>query len=371
MNFIFYSPVSFEPWDWRNSVEKGIGGSETSHVEMAWRLRRRGHNILSYNNLPEDSPGEWRGTIWKDMGGCDFHETGIWVFYRCPVLLSKLEKQPGQKWWLIMQDWDYRNDWPAIYDKLDRISPLSKAHADYLLGLHPELEPKIWVTSNGVKVDLIEEVESSLCLPRDPYKVIYASSPDRGLLSLCKIFERAREYIPQLKLDVFYGFDNIDKMIAGGDKGWAKTKDIIMKSMNQPNLKWHGRVDQKTLYKHWLTSGIWCYPSNFWETSCITCMEAQCMGAIPLINPVWAQGENTHHGVFIEGDAENEHYTQLRFADQLAKLASNHVIQERIREPMMADARKRFDWEVFVTQWEEAARADLGEEVQSLQPGAA
>ena len=47
MDFYLYSPVAFEKWDWRNSVEKGIGGSETSHVEMAWRLVARGHKVLS------------------------------------------------------------------------------------------------------------------------------------------------------------------------------------------------------------------------------------------------------------------------------------------------------------------------------------
>lgn len=370
MKFIFYSPVSFEPWDWRNSVEKGIGGSETSHVEMAWRLRRRGHEILSYNTLPEDSPGEWRGTTWKPLADCDFHDTGVWVWYRCPQVIAEVEKMPGQVWWFIMQDWDYSNDWPAIYDKLDRIAPLSQAHADYLLAKHPELEPKIWITSNAVKIDLIEAVEND-SLVRDPYSIIYASSPDRGLLSLCYIFSRAREYLPQLKLDVYYGFDNIDKLIAMGDKGWAAKKAQIMKAMDQPNVKWHGRTSQHDLYHAWLTSGIWCYPSNFWETSCITCMEAQAMGAIPLINPVWAQGENTHHGVFIEGDAENDPYTQVRFAAELVRLASNPELQQQIREEMMPDARRRFDWEVFVDQWEDTACADLGGEVQSLQSGVA
>lgn len=38
MKFLFYSSVNFEKWDFRNSIRKGIGGSETSHVEMAWRL---------------------------------------------------------------------------------------------------------------------------------------------------------------------------------------------------------------------------------------------------------------------------------------------------------------------------------------------
>ena len=45
MDFYLYSPVCFEKWDWRSSVKTGIGGSETSHVEMAWRLAARGHKV--------------------------------------------------------------------------------------------------------------------------------------------------------------------------------------------------------------------------------------------------------------------------------------------------------------------------------------
>src|SRR3990167_1047237 len=48
MDFYFYSPVAFEKWDFRNSIETGIGGSETSHVEMAWRLARRGHKAVTH-----------------------------------------------------------------------------------------------------------------------------------------------------------------------------------------------------------------------------------------------------------------------------------------------------------------------------------
>ena len=51
MKFIFFSPVNFQRWDWRSSVETGIGGSETSHVEMAWRLANRGHEGINRSHL--------------------------------------------------------------------------------------------------------------------------------------------------------------------------------------------------------------------------------------------------------------------------------------------------------------------------------
>src|SRR5215831_2482688 len=86
MRFLFFSPMSFEKWSWRNSVEQGIGGSETSHVEMAWRLARRGHEVISYVPLPDDIPSgtEWRGTRWYRCEEVDWSQSGVWVIYRNP-----------------------------------------------------------------------------------------------------------------------------------------------------------------------------------------------------------------------------------------------------------------------------------------------
>ena len=83
-----YSPVNFELWDFRNSVDRGIGGSETCHVEMAWRLARRGHTVVSYGPIPEDCPREWRGVTWKSLDDADFTQPGVWLLFRCPTVLA-------------------------------------------------------------------------------------------------------------------------------------------------------------------------------------------------------------------------------------------------------------------------------------------
>jgi protein O-GlcNAc transferase len=358
---VFYSPVHFEEWDWRNSVEKGIGGSETSHVEMSWRLAKRGYEVISYAPIPPDCPGEWRGTVWKRTEEADFGLPGLWVLYRCPDIVARFDRtRKDQKLWLMMQDWDYA--WTEEHrEKLDRLVVLSQVHKNWVVERHPELEPKMLVTSNAVKVDLIEEIEQQGLKPRNPNKIIYASSPDRGLKNLLHIFSRVRESVPEAELHVFYGFDNIDKLV-GKFPSWKTFADLkaeLLRLMEQPGVSWRGRVSQNELYHEWLSAGMWCYPSSFWETSCITCMEAQSMGAIPVTNPVWAQGENTKHGFFIYGNPEDP-LTRARYAGALVQLLVSPDLQERIRVGMMPEARHRCDWENFVTQW--AAEADAIED---------
>src|SRR5689334_14402898 len=131
--FFFYSNVHFEKWDWRNSLEKGIGGSETSHVEMAWRLARHGHDVITYAPIPDDCPGVWRGTQWYPLEAVDPTMDGIWILYRCPEFIDKMPPRcDRQQRWLILQDWDYPNWTQDRVDGLDWIVSLCATHRDWI-----------------------------------------------------------------------------------------------------------------------------------------------------------------------------------------------------------------------------------------------
>lgn len=353
MNFYLYSPVSFEKWDWRNSVEKGIGGSETSHVEMSWRLAARGHKVVTYTDIPDDCPREWRGTKWHKLEEATFKEPGIWIIYRDPSTIDKFPKREDrkdQKVWLLMQDWDYPNWTNERIKGFDSIIAMCKWHARSLVSKYPAAKKNLWLNSNGIKIDLIEEIEKEN-ITRDPRLIVYTSSPDRGLKPLLISFKKAREYVPDLRLKITYGFDNIDKLIKQNPKTYLKgVKKEILKLVDQPGVEWVGRINQPDLYRLWFSSGIWVYQTNFAETSCISCMEAQAMGAIPIFSPVWAQGENIGHGIAIHGDP-NDILTNSKFAAEIVRLALNPELQDMIRREMMPWARERYDWERMVDLW--------------------
>lgn len=355
MDFYFYSPVAFEKWDYNSSVKQGIGGSETSHVEMAWRLARRGHNVITYAPIKKSTKTEWRGTKWYPIEKASFKQKGVWILYRCPEMVDKFpikSKRYSQQIWLMMQDWDYPNWTDKRIKNTDRIITLCKSHGRYTIDNHPLIGKlnNLWLTSNGAKIDLIEEIEK-LNIKRNPKKIMYASSPDRGMKYALQVFQKAREYVPDIELHLFYGFNNLDKLIKGKpDSYLAKEKDEIVPLLKQPGVHFHGRVSQNELYKHWFSTGIWIYITNFFETSNITGMEAQAMGAIPVFSPIFAQGENIKHGVGIEGDAKAP-LTLARAAAEVVRLVTQTQLQEQIRLEMMPWARKRFTWEVFVDQW--------------------
>lgn len=360
MNFNFLSTLTFEPWDWRNAEAVGIGGSETSHIEMCAALARRGHKVVSFAPTPfemEDGP---EGVPWLNLRYTVLDRPGIWVIYRAPHAIDWFTPTAEQELWLVCQDVDYTVAGDELNQarcaKLSRLIALCETHAHYLRWRHPYAAEKVCVSSNGIRSAKIRELALA-APPRNPRRLMYASSPDRGMVNLLtRIFPRAKEILPELELHVYYGFENIDKVVAllGADSRVGKNTAELRAMLEQPGVIWHGRTGQLKLYEEWLKAGIWCHPSNFTETSCITCMEAQALGAIPITTPTWAIGENVGHGVFIDGDATAP-LVHGRYTLELMRMALDPEGQEAIRRDMMPWALDRFDWEHFAAQWEALA----------------
>lgn len=343
MKFFFYTNISFEPWDYNNAVRQGIGGSETSIVEMAWRLARKGHDVTVYAPIRKTTKRLWRGVKWLRYEKATFKEKGIWILYRCPEMIDRV---PGA--WHLWQDWDYPTMTKARIKGAKHIT-LCKSHARYMMERYPGIKP--WISSNGIKLDLIEEVEKEN-IERNPYRVMYASSPDRGLKSALQVIKKAREYEPKIEFHAFYGFNNLNKLIKGQPNSrLAKDKNEILELLDQDNVFFHGRINQKQLMREWFKSNVYLYITNFFETSHISGMEAQAAGAIPVFSPIFAQGENILHGVAVSGKAEDP-LTIAKAAGDLVRLVHMRKIeQEEARGEMMAWARERFNWDNFVDQW--------------------
>lgn len=363
MNFVFLSTPTFEPWDWTNPDIHGIGGSETSHIEMSNRLADRGHAVYSYAPTGFTGPVvNQHNVIWER---CDhdprlWDRKGVWIIYRDPEMVDGV--QSGNTTWLICQDVDYPGKLTRErVAKFTRIVALCPAHAGYLQTRYPYAADKICVSSNGVKAELIRKVLVN-SPERNPKRLIYASSPDRGLLYLAAIFQRAKELVPDLELHVYYGFDNIDKILSKLTKSAQRKTNDIKRLLDQPGIEYHGRMGQPKLAIEWVKAGIWCHPSSFAETSCITCMDAQALGAVPITTPTWAIGDNVRHGVFVEGDPYNDQLVRSRYVMEVVRMALDPDRQKAIRQEMMPWALEHFTWENFVDQWESWAEVDTMEQ---------
>jgi len=355
MKIRYYCPHSFEPWDHRNYDETGIGGSETCVCETSKLLAERGYDVKVYAPLGEDCPPEWNGVTWLQVDECDPSEEAIWIIWRNHDALD-IPFQ-GQVW-VMYQDVNCPGELtPDRAERVDIAMAMSEVHAKNLRKMNPLIADKVRATKNGVRVDLFEEIEAEGGVERNPNKAIFASSPDRGLIqAVLPLWPRIRESVPDAELHIYYGWDNIDKIIARDNamgKHYEAMKGKALKLLDQPNVFWHGRTPQKQLYREWLGSNIWPHFSDFKETSCINSMEAQAGGAIPITNPYWAVGEHVRHGVFVNGLCYSDPLSRASLVAGTIQMFMQQEWADSIRPEMMADARNSFCWERVVDQWEQ------------------
>lgn len=352
----FLAPIHFEKWDYR-ALDRGIGGSEINIIETSWRLARRGYDVMVYAPIEEDCENEWRNTIWLPLEELNPTEDAVWIIARTTAPLE--DHDFFGEVWIQMQDVDLGEGgigWSQKrLEKIDRVIALSNSHANYLIRKYPDIGDRICVSSNGINVELFEAIERE-GVERNYKKLIYASSPDRGLArAVLPLWGRIIERVPDAELHVYYGFDNIDKIIACGDARsvyYKKLKNDVNQLLQQPNVFWHGRVGQKELCRAWLSSAIWPYFSDFTETSCICSMESQAGGAIPVTRSLWAVGENVMYGFFVNGSCYEDTLTRSSLVAHTIQLLLDITLQDAIRPAMMNAARERFSWERIIDQME-------------------
>ena len=346
------NPRFYEPWCYSSPDDPGIGGSETMVCEMAWRLAERGHSVTVYAPLPAAVTRMHRGVTWKDLATFDTTLPGLYILVRGIELLDRFDYNINQIVWCVFQDVDLLTPWQDEWlDKIDRIFGLCATHCQHLRDTHPDFAGLVSQSRNGLRGDLIERVCTGDMPVRNPHRLMYASSPDRGLMGLLQAFKLIRFLVPDAELHVFYGWENLEKLEHRSAVRWQHARTL--KLADQPGVFLRGRMGQPELYREWLKTGIMCAPTNFLETGYISLLESQALGAIPIVNPIWAASEYQVAGIAIEGDAERDALTLRRYAMAAVFLMQNPDGQEEIRGPMQAEARKRFDWGGVTDQYQQ------------------
>lgn len=270
-------PGGFYEWDEEIYKTSGIGGSETACVEMAyWIAKLTGREVKVFNNrkspkifdkvqyLPAESlPKYCAQTIPK-----------VNIAWRHNI---KLTSAPTYLWCHDLCTPGMENQ--SVYDKL---IVLSRSHSSFAQGMVGVDKSRIWISRNGVNPERF----ISLQREKQPGKIIFSSSPDRGLDRCISVMDKVVKELPQAELHCFYGFDNMLKM--GKHAEVAKIKALIEA---RPYVKYHGNISQHQLTKEMASSQVWLYPTDFQETFCITALEAAACGTYPVVRSIGALPE--------------------------------------------------------------------------------
>jgi len=335
-----FSPVSLEPWDFTNCWEKGIGASEQNHQMLHEEWFAKGIESRSYAPLyPDKSDLFYNEKGWYRLEQIDPNKPENYLIFRDPTFFDR-ELHPEGNYLFIAQDTIYPFT-EAQLAKITKYICLSPRHAELTLATFPQLKDKVYICSNGIRVETIEKIEK-LGIERNPNKLFYASSPDRGLILTLKNWFRIKERCPEAELHIAYGFENLIKM---GEmlRDWRLPfKNELESLITQDGIHFIGRVNQNEVLKHWFSTNVFLYQNTFFETSCVSLMEAMACGAVPVTNKLGALETNTLHGYLYEGTPDKDQVCRLHQIHKTCNLILNPSEVE-FRDEMMTDARDTFN----------------------------
>lgn len=188
------------------------------------------------------------------------------------------------------------------------------------------------------------------------HKLIYSSSYDRSLDVLLSLWPQVREKYPDATLDICYGWGVFDT-IAGHNperREWKRNVEILMKL---PGVTHHGKLGKRDLLNLYKQVGIWAYPTYFTEIFCITALEAQSQGVVPVTMRYASLPEVSGSGVLIDGDVHDIKTRQLYLKELLALMGD----EERWRRESQKAIKfaKAFSWERTAKLWSDEFRKDV------------
>jgi glycosyltransferase involved in cell wall biosynthesis len=329
MRITFWLGKGVETWDPSSAVDTGIGGSELAAIFLTRELACLGHEIVVFADVPCD---------WHDR---DWGSHGVrWIPYpqweqdpsllECDAFVSSRVLNPpcwqalkaGRKL-LWMHDLHVGADWRNHLSRYDSIVCLSAFARGRFLACYPSVDPgRVPIIGNGLH-GMFEAVTDVLGIAAGDQhgrlargevslRVIWSSSPDRGLGRLLDMWPAILKAHPGAELHVYYGFEGWEKSIAIRD-AMAERRScerLKLRIQDAANVILHGRVGQMDLVHAFLLSHLWLYPTDFLETFCITALEACAAGCKMVATGIGALPETAMGARFVQPPAMRSGYEE-------------------------------------------------------------
>jgi len=186
--------------------------------------------------------------------------------------------------------------------------------------------------------------------PDDKIRMIYTSTPQRGLQLLVPVFEALAKEHSNIHLDVFSSFK-----IYGGDfeKMDKQFEPLYDQIRNHPQMTYHGFAPNDVVKDHLKKAHIFAYPSIWVECnsqSLIEAMSAKCI----CVHPNWGGLIDTGGGLthMYQGDADPNVHANVFYAQLQAAIAAvgNRGVDNYLSF-VKSYADNRYNWNRISGQW--------------------
>jgi glycosyltransferase involved in cell wall biosynthesis len=335
-----YTGPGWEQWHPMDAVTKGLGGSETAAYNLASQLAGLGYIVTLYGYCQE---GAVRDVMVRDWRTFDpsVHRQAV-ISSRLPEVFDRLVNADTKLLWLHDTDCGDRLT-PAHAAQLDGVIALSQWHLTHVRERYPFLEPpQLYVSRNGITHDYF--VGENLERER---RVLYTSSPDRGLDVLLELWPQIVERVPDAEL--LHCYADVYDRVADQNPTIAEHRDRIRQLGQQEGVRAIGSLAQPRVAELMRTALVWAHPSyctpageKFYETSCIGAMEAQAAGCRVVAGGWGALRETVQTGALVDGDPTSAEW-RSQFVEEIVAGLTDEQLQARAQSTGPA-AVADLDW---------------------------
>lgn len=321
MRILFYA-ANIVPVHGKSLDERAVGGTETGLIRLAEALDRLGHDVVVYtpiDNPPESKPRYLPTRMIESAEPCDvFVSIRDWipVFYKVNAALRFVWTGDSYDHYLTFGIGDKR-----VSRQIDALLTVSEWQSK-TLSQHSRFPiEKCAKLGNGIEPTYFVGHEA-----RSRKRLIYSSTPYRGLKHTPHYIRTLREKHPDLEFHVFSSY-----------KVYDQSEDLQFEIVTQqlkeiPGVVLHGSVKQSELAREFMKSSILFYPNEFEETSCITAIEAMVAGCVPVTSNLAALPETIRDaGLLIEGKPGTPDYDRA-FVSATDRLLSENGLWEALSQ---------------------------------------
>lgn len=188
--------------------------------------------------------------------------------------------------------------------------------------------------------------------PKEKIKLIYFSTPHRGLDLLYAAFSQLAKEYDNVELNVFSSFQ-----LYGWPQRDEPFKQLFDKLREHPKINYHKSVSNDRIREELKNSHIFAYPSTWKETSCLCLIEAMSAGCLCLHSSLAALSETSMGltSMYVYNDNPQQHanqfYLELKNAVELHRNNNTYKMIRQQCENTKSLADYQYSWKNRKLEW--------------------
>lgn len=271
-------------------------------------------------------------------------------FQIIPSRVRELDPDKLKVYWLhdLPHDPESQHLKDGGWDKFDRLVFVSYwQQQQYKNYLGVPFEKGIVLKNAIVPIDNINKPD-----PSQELRIIYHTTPHRGLELLVPAFEKLAEQFPHAVLDVYSSFNAY---------GWPQRdepyKELFKRCEDHPQINYHGYQPNEVVREALGKAHIFAYPSIWPETSCIALIEAMSAGCLCVHSSLAALPETSANWTYMYQYTENNqthinsfYYSLKQCMEIMSDQEKNVLVAKRLNmQKQYVDAF--YNWDLRASEW--------------------